>query len=77
MGSKFTADATGMATVMAELGRRGLMFLDSRTTAHSAAVDAAHRQHVPVVGRDIFLDNDMSAGAVREMLKKTEEVARR
>ena len=32
MGSRFTADARGMATVMEELHDRGLLYLDSRTT---------------------------------------------
>ena len=46
MGSKFTADARAMAVVMAELRRRGLIFLDSKTTAMSAGM----REAAAIVG---------------------------
>ncbi|MDR3515268.1 MAG: divergent polysaccharide deacetylase family protein [Azospirillaceae bacterium] len=77
MGSRFTADPAGMATVLGELGRRGLVFLDSRTGPHTASTALAPRFHVPLLDRDIFLDNDESEAAVLRMLKQTEEVARR
>ncbi len=77
MGSRFTADAAGMEVVMDELSRRGLVFLDSLTTGRSVGVSMARRQGVPAVARDIFLDNDPRADAVRLQLAKTEQVARR
>jgi uncharacterized protein len=77
MGSRFTADAQSLAPVMAELKRRGLLFLDSRTSARSAAVPAAHLQGVPVVARDVFIDHDAAAEAVHAALAQVEQVARR
>ena len=41
MGSRATADAALMARVMKVLRERNLFFIDSRTTASSAAVTAA------------------------------------
>lgn len=77
MGSRFTEDAAGMRVILGELQRRGLMFLDSRTTSHSVAFGIARDIHLPALGRDVFLDDDMSPSAVRASLAKVEAVARR
>lgn len=77
MGSKFSAYGPGMQIVMEELRKRGLMFLDSRTSEKSVGMDMAAKMGVATVGRDIFLDNEMDTAAVRAQLAKTEEVARR
>lgn len=77
MGSRFTEDRPGMRVVLSELHRRGLMFLDSRTTTRSIASSVARELQVPTVGRDVFLDHDMSPAAVRASLAKVEAVARR
>jgi polysaccharide deacetylase 2 family uncharacterized protein YibQ len=77
MGSRFTADPAGMRVVMEELSRRGLMFLDSVTTEKSVADEAARRQQVPFVARQVFLDNQQSVASVRAQLEKTEAWARR
>ncbi|TLM62509.1 MAG: divergent polysaccharide deacetylase family protein [Deltaproteobacteria bacterium] len=57
MGSRFTEDERAMATVMAELKERGLFFVDSLTSGHSAGAAAARQAGVPFVRRDVFLDN--------------------
>ncbi|HYE00428.1 MAG TPA: divergent polysaccharide deacetylase family protein, partial [Alphaproteobacteria bacterium] len=77
MGSRFTADRAGMATVFAELSRRGLLFLDSRTTAETRAPELAPRYRLPLAARDVFLDHTMTPAAVAAALAKTEETARR
>jgi uncharacterized protein len=77
MGSRFTEDSAGMKVILSELQRRGLMFLDSRTTSHSVAPSIARGMHLPILGRDVFLDDDMSPAAVRASLAKVETVARR
>jgi polysaccharide deacetylase 2 family uncharacterized protein YibQ len=77
MGSRFTADAAGMAVLFEELQRRGLLFLDSRTTAATMADEMAMRYDVPFVRRNIFLDNETSAGEVEAQLGKVEAAARR
>ena len=77
MGSKFTADADGMALVMGELQPRHLFFLDSRTSAQSVGLTTAQRFGVPTIARDVFLDDDMTAAAVRRQLEQTEKLASR
>jgi hypothetical protein len=77
MGSRFTADRDGMAVVLAELAGRGLLFLDSRTTAQTKAPELAARYGLPPLSRDVFLDHQMTPQAVAAALAKTEEVARR
>jgi polysaccharide deacetylase 2 family uncharacterized protein YibQ len=77
MGSRFTADAPGMAELFAELHRRGLLFLDSRTTAATVGGATAVRYDVPFATRNVFLDNDVATEAVWAQLTKTEADARR
>lgn len=76
MGSRFTAHTPGMAVVMAELSSRGLLFLDSRTTAQTKAPELAPRYHVPLASRDVFLDHEMTPAAVEAALVKVEAIAR-
>ncbi|MEL0105761.1 MAG: divergent polysaccharide deacetylase family protein [Rhodospirillaceae bacterium] len=77
MGSKFTADRYGMTIVMKELRRRGLLFLDSRTTNKSVGAVIAHAIGVPYAERNIFLDNVNELGAVQNRLAELEGLARR
>jgi polysaccharide deacetylase 2 family uncharacterized protein YibQ len=77
MGSKFTGDAAGMAVVMEELNKRGLLFLDSRTTSKSIAGALALHMKVPMAERNIFLDNQNDYAAVKARLAETERLARR
>jgi polysaccharide deacetylase 2 family uncharacterized protein YibQ len=76
MGSLLTADREHMALIMAELRRRDLLFLDSKTTARSIASAEAVRQGVPSVERDVFLDNKIDLEHVLRQLARTEQVAR-
>ncbi len=77
MGSKFTKSGPGMRLVMAELSKRGLLFLDSRTNAKSQAEQAAAVFRVPFAQRDIFIDNDYkNPASIQAQLAKLEERAR-
>ncbi len=77
MGSHFTADAKGMGVVMAELKRRGLLFLDSRTTGKSVGGKLARSLGVPHAERNIFLDNEPTEEAVLGRLAQVEKFAKR
>ncbi|HYF88588.1 divergent polysaccharide deacetylase family protein [Azospirillum sp.] len=77
MGSRFTADRAALAPVLGELHRRGLLWLDSRTTPNSAGIGLAQELKMPWAGRDIFLDNQETVAAVKAQLAKTEQVAKR
>jgi uncharacterized protein len=75
MGSRFTQDERGMAIVLAELKRRGLLFLDSRTIGNTVGDKLAAHMGVAHVMRDVFLDNEMDEAAVYRKLVETERIA--
>ncbi len=77
MGSRFTRDMEAMTVVMKEIKRRGLLFLDSRTTAKTVGPILARRLAIPYAERNIFLDNVNQEAAVRARLAETEKLARR
>ncbi|MEM7225844.1 MAG: divergent polysaccharide deacetylase family protein [Pseudomonadota bacterium] len=76
MGSRFTSQPEGMRQVFSALRARGLMFLDSKTTAGSVARDLAAEYQVAYVARDVFLDNTYeSRESIRRQLAKLEKIA--
>lgn len=77
MGSKLTGDPEALEPVMAALKRRGLMFLDSRTSGDTHGLAVARRFGVPAVERNVFLDHDTSPIAVRAALVRVEDLAQK
>ncbi|PKR51345.1 divergent polysaccharide deacetylase family protein [Thalassospira povalilytica] len=75
MGSKFTSDPERMQIVMEVMKSRGLMFLDSRTSATSVGYSTANKFGVPAITRDVFIDDADDAEKIAEMLARTERVA--
>jgi len=75
MGSRFTQDERGMSVVLAELKRRNLLFLDSRTIGNTVGDKLAAQMGVAHVMRDVFLDNEMDEAAVIKQLMQAERVA--
>ncbi len=76
MGSKFTEDKHRMSIVMEELAERNLIFLDSKTTSHSASAEEAAHFGVKLVERNVFLDNKDDFNYIMGQLRQTEEIAR-
>jgi polysaccharide deacetylase 2 family uncharacterized protein YibQ len=68
-GSKITMDETAMETVLALCRERDIQFLDSRTTADTAAPEAAKRLGMKIGGRDVFLDNVREKAAIEASLE--------
>jgi uncharacterized protein len=68
MGSAATADARVMRAVARVLARRGLFFLDSRTTGATVAGEAAREERVPTVSRRVFLDDVATEAEVKKAL---------
>ena len=56
-GSRITADEEAMDSILGLCRERGLVFLDSRTTADTAAPQVARRFGMAIGERDIFIDN--------------------
>ena len=57
-GSRITMDADAMETIIALSDEKGILFLDSRTTAQTAAAQAARQLGIRIGVRDIFVDNN-------------------
>ena len=77
MGSRFTSDPEGMAVVLGELKARGLLFLDSRTTAATVGYALARAAGIPAAERKVFLDRTPARDAVDAQLAEVERLARR
>lgn len=75
MGSRFTADNTGMAVVLHDLKQRGLFFLDSLTTGDSVVQKQARKIGLTHLRRHIFLDNVQDVQAILFQLRKAESLA--
>ncbi|MGP1395804.1 MAG: divergent polysaccharide deacetylase family protein [Inquilinaceae bacterium] len=75
MGSRFSAHGPGMEQVLTELAARGLLYLDSRTSAATAAPFIAPGLGVPFAERNVFLDNDPAPAAILAALEALEAVA--
>jgi polysaccharide deacetylase 2 family uncharacterized protein YibQ len=70
MGSGVTSNENAMSSIMAVLKRRGMFFLDSRTTPATKSAQEAYKYQVPYASRDIFLDvPDVSALTLNQKLK--------
>ena len=65
-GSLATSDTKLMGELMPLLRERKLFFVDSRTTAATVAETAAHNAGVPATSRNVFLDDEQSATAIRK-----------
>jgi polysaccharide deacetylase 2 family uncharacterized protein YibQ len=76
-GSLLTRHPGHMAWLMQDLQRRGLFFVDSRTTAATVARRLAVEYHVPSTDRRVFLDNVRTAGAIRAQFRRLLEIALR
>lgn len=76
MGSRFTEDREKMRRVLAAVRVKGLYFLDSKTSPKSAGLSVARELGVPSIARDVFLDHEIDARAIRRQLKQLERVAR-
>jgi len=77
MGSRFTSHDKGMKVVMEELRRRGLLFLDSRTTQKTVGAKLASLYHVPHAVRNVFLDHDPKLEVIKKQLTTLERIARK
>jgi polysaccharide deacetylase 2 family uncharacterized protein YibQ len=74
-GSLLTARRLQMGWLMAELRRRGLFFIDSRTTADTVAESAALAAGIPVIRRDVFLDHVLDDGAIAASFERALKIA--
>lgn len=78
MGSRFTSDVRAMQRFMRVMQQlRGLFFLDSLTTPDSLGRSLAKEHGIPVISRDIFLDNEPTPEAIGTQYDKLLAIARK
>lgn len=76
MGSRFTEWPDGMRHLLVRLQQEGLLFLDSKTAAHTATGSAKQGLSLPVLTRDVFLDHVETEAAVRIQLQRAVAMAK-
>lgn len=76
MGGRFTSEESVMSPLMAELGRRGLMFLDDGTSARSIADRLAPGNGAPFAAAHATVDTNRDRASILERLDDLERVAR-
>ncbi|MDW6021670.1 divergent polysaccharide deacetylase family protein [Mesorhizobium sp. BAC0120] len=76
MGARFSADPAAMGPLMAELGRRGLAYLDDGSSARSVAPDLALKNGVPFAVSDVTIDGVQDRGEILKKLDQLERTAR-
>lgn len=77
MGSRFATSQTGLLPVMDELKKRGLMFVDGRTSPQSVAGALAQSLNVPHIVADATIDADAARNAIDRQLAALETAAQR
>ena len=76
MGSYFTEREDKMTYVLKDLKKRGLFYLDSRTTSNSVGFRLAGEMGVPAAKKSVFLDNDLSPKSIKYQLERLVRTAR-
>jgi hypothetical protein len=76
MGSSFTEIPEKMSVVLNVIRKRNLFYIDSITTNKTVAFKLAKKMGIPAASRNIFLDNDLSPGAIMLQVKRLLSLAR-
>ncbi len=76
MGSRFTADPRAMRVALSAVSHDSPVFLDSLTTANSRGGAVAAGLGLRTLQRDIFLDHELDADAIRARLEEAAQRAR-
>jgi hypothetical protein len=76
MGARFSADRAAMEPFMAELGKRGIGYLDDGSPARSVAPELAAQDRVPLAVADTAIDGEQDRGAILKKLDQLEATAR-
>jgi len=74
MGSKFMSSEERLLPVFKELKKRGLFFIDSRTTRNSKTAAASQKVHLTVASRKIFLDNERDYAKIYRILMEVAQM---
>ena len=75
MGSKMTAASSQMYQIFSILKKRGLYFVDSRTSAETLCKPSARLFQIPFAQRDVFLDHVATVEFIRKQLNELVRIA--
>ena len=75
MGSRLMEDPEKMRIVFAELKRRGLFFLDSRTTPQTIGFQVAQSMGLKALERSIFIDNSLTEEDIKRQLEQLIQIS--
>jgi polysaccharide deacetylase 2 family uncharacterized protein YibQ len=75
MGSRLMEDPEKMRIILSELKRRGLYFLDSRTTPQTVGLQTAQALGLASTERDVFLDHVVEEEAITQSLERLAQEA--
>lgn len=75
MGARFTANEDAMSAIIAETGKRGLLFLDDGSSPRSLAQQAASKTKSPFLKADVTLDARTEWANIDAALVKLEAIA--
>jgi polysaccharide deacetylase 2 family uncharacterized protein YibQ len=70
MGSRLMEDPEKMEIIFSELKRRGLFFLDSRTTPQTIGLQIAQSVGLKAMERSIFIDNSSTKEDIKQQLEQ-------
>lgn len=77
MGSQFTENEDLMKIALSEVKKRGLFFVDSRTSAASVGYETAKKLKMKTAKRNIFLDNERNDDYIKAQLYKAVKMAKK
>ncbi len=77
MGAKFTATPEPLRNTLAEISRRGLIFVDNGTSQRSKAKQVGREIGLGVSTADLLIDVNPSKAAIDKALMQLENIARR
>jgi len=75
MGSRLTTESSQLYQIFSVLKKKGLFFIDSRTTAESIAKPSARLFQIPFAQRDVFLDHSQDVEFIRRQIRKLIAIA--
>jgi hypothetical protein len=75
MGSRLMEDPGKLRIIMRELKRRGLFFLDSRTTPQTMGLQIAESIGVRATERSLFLDHSQDPEEIKRQLEKLAQLS--
>ena len=70
MGSRLMEDPEKMRIVFSELKRRGLFFLDSRTTPQTVGLEVAQSVGLKAMERSLFIDHSSDEEDIKQKLER-------